>query len=73
MGWLGWTEQQALDTSIESIRLAYEGRVDLLKSIFGGKDDPPSGRRRVSKRKASAKLFDALFGAGRRNPRKNGE
>ena len=35
MGWLGWTEQQALDTTIEGIRLAYEGRMDMLGAIFG--------------------------------------
>lgn len=35
MGWIGWTEQQTLDTTIEGIRIAYQGRMDMLAAIFG--------------------------------------
>ena len=35
MGWLGWTEDQTLDTSMPAIALAYEGRLEMLQSIFG--------------------------------------
>lgn len=35
MGWIGWTEQQTLDTTIEGIRIAYQGRMDMLGAIFG--------------------------------------
>lgn len=43
MGWLGWTEEQTLATTIPAIILAYEGRMDMLRSIFGGnkKQQPP--------------------------------
>lgn len=41
-GWLGWTEEQALDASMNTITLAYEGKVEMLKAIFGSADDKPS-------------------------------
>lgn len=43
-GWLGWTEDEVLDTSVATILRAYEGRLDLLKACFGGgSTDDPSG------------------------------
>ena len=39
MGWLGWTEEQTLDTTMRGIWLAYEGRGEMLKAIFGGGKD----------------------------------
>lgn len=41
MGWIGWTEDQTLDTHMAAIVLAYEGRADMLGYIFGGKADEP--------------------------------
>jgi hypothetical protein len=42
-GWLGWTEEETLNTSLSGILLAYEGRLDMLDSIFGtGKSDKKS-------------------------------
>lgn len=38
MGWLGWTEAQTLDTSMPAIVLAYDGRIEMLQSIFGKGD-----------------------------------
>ncbi len=50
-GWLGWTEQQTLDTSIPAIELAYDGRIEMLKMCFGSGEDakpkpsgPPAGK-----------------------------
>lgn len=40
-GWLGWTERDTLDTSMPTIILAYEGRIDMLRAIFGGADATP--------------------------------
>jgi len=40
MGWLGWTEAQVLDTTIPAILTAYEGRMDMLKAIFGESKPP---------------------------------
>ena len=39
-GWIGWTEAQILDTHMVTIELAYEGRLDMLKHIFGGPSEP---------------------------------
>lgn len=36
MGWLGWTEEQTLDTSMPAIVMAYEGRREMLNALFGG-------------------------------------
>lgn len=40
MGWLGWTEAQTLDTTIPAILTAHEGRLDMLKAIFGSSKPP---------------------------------
>ena len=37
-GWLGWTPAQTLDSTPAEIMEAYRGRLDLLRSIFGGSD-----------------------------------
>jgi len=42
LGWLGWTERQALAADINSIQLAIEGKVEMLKLIhFPGKGQKP--------------------------------
>lgn len=33
MGWLGWSEQEALDADVNSIHLALEGKAEMLKLI----------------------------------------
>ena len=38
-GHLGWTPAETLDASPAQILLAHRGRIDLLKSIFGGGDE----------------------------------
>lgn len=39
-GWLGWSPAEALASPMPMIEAAYEGRVDMLKAIFGGSDKP---------------------------------
>ena len=58
LGWLGWTEEQALKSDVNAIQIAYAGRIDLLTHIFGKrKDDKPN----VASRPLTPQLFDALF------------
>jgi hypothetical protein len=38
-GWLGWTPEQAWGSTPAEIAEAYEGRVEMLKAIFGGASD----------------------------------
>jgi hypothetical protein len=42
MGWLGWTEQETLDTTIPSIELAMRGRIEMLKITHGSGTQPAS-------------------------------
>lgn len=63
MGWMGWSEDQALRSDVNAIRVAYEGRCDMLKAIFGGEDDddqPRTGDK--SGPPMTTALFDAMFG-----------
>ncbi len=34
-GWLGWTPEVTWNATISEIRVAYEGRLEMLKAIFG--------------------------------------
>jgi hypothetical protein len=49
MGWLGWTEQETLDTSMPSIVLAHKGKLEMLQACYGsdsttagGQNEPPT-------------------------------
>lgn len=58
-GWLGWTPTDAWNASPAEIRHAYEGRLELLRAVFG------SGEEADGKPKAPANLddkFTALMG-----------
>ena len=37
-GWIGWTPETALDCTPGEITEAYKGRLEMLKTIFGGED-----------------------------------
>lgn len=52
-GWLGWTPDATLDATPLEIGEAYKGRLDMLKSIFGGADDDQP--------KPDARTLDAKF------------
>lgn len=43
-GWLGWTPADTLDATPAEIMEAYRGRLDMLKSIFGGSDDTTASK-----------------------------
>lgn len=54
-GWLGWTPDETLDATPAEITLAYEGRLEMLKAIFGGSDKPDN--------KSNLSLDDQFKGA----------
>lgn len=64
MGVLGWTYDQTLDTPMSAIAAALAARNkfinSILKAVFGEAEAPAASP--VSKRKMTARLFDALFG-----------
>lgn len=64
MGWLGWTEEVTLRTTVPSIELALEGRAEMLNKIFG-KGEPEPEQPKVSARPFSLELFDAMFDGGK--------
>ncbi|SCX27156.1 hypothetical protein [Agrobacterium rosae] len=37
-GWLGWSPETALDATPAEIQLAYQGRLEMLKAIYGGNE-----------------------------------
>lgn len=61
-GWLGWSFEEAWHTDINAIRVAMEGRADMLMSIFGGKQDSDQDDRPVAdKLKSFVKSHNALW------------
>lgn len=70
MGWLGWTEEQTLQTTVPAIEIAYRGRCDMLqdviKAAFGGGEDEKPAAPKASPRPLTMKLFDALFSGKRK-------
>ena len=42
-GWLGWPPAAVLATPMPMIEAAFEGRMDMLKAIFGGAEKPNDG------------------------------
>ncbi|MBS0250702.1 MAG: hypothetical protein JSR78_06515 [Proteobacteria bacterium] len=63
-GWLGWTPDETLDATPTEIRLAYEGRIDLLKAIFGSTDEAenavPDGAALDDKLKSAFGMFQTI-------------
>lgn len=59
-GWLGWDFDRAMKSDCLAIRIAYEGRCDMLKAIFGSSDEPAADPR-ISERPAR-EVFDAIWG-----------
>lgn len=39
-GWLGWPPAVVLGSTMRELRLAYEGKVDMLKAVYGGTEKP---------------------------------
>lgn len=67
-GWLGWSEADTLDSTLSGIRQAYEGRLELLKAIFGGKDEPPPTLVKATGPSLRATLRRLAGKPGKRHP-----
>jgi hypothetical protein len=65
MGWLGWTEQQTLETDMQSIEAAYRGRFEMLRSLAGHDIASAAFETTEVKKTMSAGLFVAMFGGGK--------
>ena len=60
IGWLGFTEDQLDDMSIVSIVKGYEGKIEMLKAIFGSSDDKPKKKPSADELKSFAKTNNAV-------------
>jgi hypothetical protein len=58
-GWLGWTEAQVLDTSLDVIMDAYSARLDMLRFASGR---PPPSQTALPGGKMTTETFLAMFG-----------
>ncbi|CCB65389.1 hypothetical protein [Hyphomicrobium sp. MC1] len=62
-GWLGWTPDVTLDATPSEIMLAYDGRIELLKAVFGTSDAEtaePDGKELDAKLKAAFGTFKTI-------------
>lgn len=67
MGWLGWTPEVALQTDVNVLILALDGKTDMLEMIYGsGKSD----RGRKGKKGVTADRFKAFRDRVNRRDRK---
>lgn len=60
MGWLGWSEDQALAADVNAIAAGYAGKLDMLKAVFGSSEETPADPQ-VQTRPMTEELFDTLF------------
>lgn len=64
LGWLGWTEQQALETDVNAILVAHEGRLSMFETIgwIERIKQPEKTVKPAEGHQLTAELFDAVFG-----------
>lgn len=58
MGWLGWNERDSLDTDVNSILIAMEGRLDMMY---------PEAKEQADRKKAIPNRFKAFAAAHNAN------
>lgn len=54
MGWLGWTERESLDTDVNSIMIAMEGKLEMMY---------PQAKEKAQKKKSAPERFKAFAAA----------
>jgi hypothetical protein len=52
LGWLGWTEEEALVADVNAILVAHAGKLDMLRIAFGGSDQPSTDPNRLPEARA---------------------
>lgn len=64
LGWLGWTERDALSADVNAILVAYEGRLSMFETVgwvTRAKNTAPEENEEQGPGMSPA-LFDAMFG-----------
>lgn len=63
LGWLGWTEQQALETDVNAILISHEGRLSMFEAVgWIERVKPPEKVEEPDGRAMTAEMYDAVFG-----------
>lgn len=62
-GWLGWTERETNDTSLDVIIDAYRGKIEMIRFTRGDGDPPPPEPTTAAPSgiTATTDLFSAIF------------
>jgi hypothetical protein len=60
LGWLGWSEKQALSADVNAILVGYTGKMAMLKAVFGGEDEAEEPEKLEP---MTADAFRGVFGA----------
>jgi len=68
-GWLGWTPEVTLNAALWEIELAYDGKLDLLKAVYGSgetgeEDDQPKNTLAATPGNVK-RVFSSLKNKGR--------
>ena len=71
-GWLGYTPAEAWACSPSELQAAYDGRLDLLKSIFGSGDDEKNKRQQIPLADRVKATMSALGAKVVKRPKKAG-
>lgn len=61
LGWLGWTEEQALKADVNAILIAQEGRIDMFCAVGWMKKKEPEAPLPV----LTPKVFSSVFSSKR--------
>lgn len=63
LGWLGWTEHQALSSDVNAIIVAHEGRLSMFEAVgWIERIKFPENAKEPEGRAMTAEMFDAVFG-----------
>lgn len=64
LGWLGWTEQQALSSDVNAILVAHEGRLSMFETVgwIESVKQPEKAEKPAQGQLMTAEMFDAVFG-----------
>lgn len=61
LGWLGWTEEQALETDVNAILIAHEGRLSMFEAV-GWIERIKQPEKVKDAPVFNEAMFDAMFG-----------
>lgn len=73
MGWLGYTEQETLNTSMPALLAGIKGKKALIRSIFGGEEDLTPEQQELKQEQGVRALGGALHTLAMKNRKRRGK